>query len=429
MQKIMEFLENKVMPIAGKMAAQRHLSAVRDGMILTMPLIIIGSLFLILANFPVQSYLDYMNAHPTLKTSLLYPYRGSFELVALVATVGVAYRLAESYKTDPLASGVIALAAYFVVTPITTFTVGDATVTAMETAFFTSKGLFVGLLIALLTTEIYRKIVQKNIIIRLPDGVPPSVAKSFAALIPGFFAILVVWGIRLLVENVGSFGSVHNVVITLLQEPLTKVGTSYIGVLVIFLIIGFLWMAGLHGASIVGAVTTPIWLQMTNENALAVQNNEVVQHIITNEFKPLIFIGGSGTTLGLVIAMLLFARSQQMKQLGKLSIGPGLFQINEPVLFGMPIVLNPMMLIPFLLAPLTCITIAYFSMDLGIVAKPIGVVPPWTTPPIIQGYLITGSISGAILQIVLFIVSFFIYFPFFKMWDNQKLEEERRAQG
>jgi PTS system cellobiose-specific IIC component len=437
--KVNVFLEKYVMPFAGKLAAQRHLGALRDGLILAMPLIIIGSFFLILASFPIDAWSGkdgYLALHPQLKASLLYPFKGTFELMALIATFGIAYRLAESYKVDPLASGAISLAAYFVVTPFTAYVIGtdpktgvDILENAMPAAFFTSKGLFVGMVVAILCTEIYRYIMQKDIVIKLPDGVPPAVARSFTALIPGFIAIVAAWCLRLIIENWTSFGSVHNVVAKLLQEPLTVAGTSLVGTVILFLLIQLLWCTGLHGASIVGAVMTPVWLTLTNENAASFAAGHAVKHIATNELNDIVFIGGSGCTLSLVIAMLLFSKSQQMKQLGRLGIGPGIFQINEPITFGMPIVMNPLMMVPFILTPVISVIITYVSMDIGLVAKPIGVVPPWTMPPILQGYIITGSISGAILQLVIMAISFVIYFPFFKMWDKQKFEEEQQVQS
>jgi PTS system cellobiose-specific IIC component len=430
LSKINSVLERYIMPFAGRVAEQRHLQALRDGMVLTMPLIIIGSLFLILANLPFQAYTDFLADHPQLRTSILYPYRGTFEIMALVATFGIAYRLAESYKVDPLASGAVSLAAFFVGTPFVSYTIGqnpDGTniiETAYQTGMFTSKGLFVGMVIAILATEIYRIIIQKDIVIKLPETVPPAVARSFSALIPGFAAIMAVWILRLLVENIGDFGNLHNVVTLLLQQPLTQIGTSLVGTLITFLIITLMWSTGLHGATIVGSVMTPVWLTLSNENAASLAAGEPVKHIVTNEFNDIILIGGSGTTLALVLTMVLLARSQQLKQLGRLSIGPGVFNINEPIIFGMPIVLNPIMIIPFILTPAISVIITYLSMDMGLVAKPIGIVTPFTMPPIIGGYLITGSISGSILQLVIIAVSFFIYFPFFKIWDNQKLKEE-----
>ncbi|MCM3729879.1 PTS cellobiose transporter subunit IIC [Neobacillus cucumis] len=425
MDKITKFLEEKVMPVAGKIASQRHLSALRDAMVLTIPFIIIGSVFLILANLPIPAYIDYLTAHPKIKTALLYPFNGTFNLVALIATFGVGYRLAESYKVDPLASGAVALCSYFVVTPSTIFTVDKMVTTAMNVNYFSSQGLFVGLLIAILSTEIYRRIVQKDIVIKMPEGVPPTVAKSFTTVIPGFIAIITVWIIRLLVENLTTFGSVHNIVGKLLQQPLTNIGTSLVGTIIVFFLINLLWTIGLHGSVIANSVILPIWLQLTSENATAFAAGQPVDHIVTAEFRYLIFIGGSGATLGLVLAMVFLSKSKQMKQLGRLAIGPGLFNINEPLLFGLPIVFNPTMWIPFLITPIVTVLITYLSMDYGLVAKPIGVLPPGTTPTLINGYLMTGSVSGVILQLVLFVTSFVIYFPFFKIMDNQKYKEEQ----
>lgn len=172
---------------------------------------------------------------------------------------------------------------------------------------------------------------------------------------------------------------------------------------------------------------SPVWLTLTTENANALEAGKAVEHIVTNEFNDLVLIGGSGTTLSPVLCMLFFAKSQQMKQLGRLGIGPGIFNINEPITFGMPIVMNPIMMLPFIFAPVVAVLMAYFSMDLGLVAKPVGVVPPFTMPPILGGYLITGSISGAILQLAIIVVTFFMYYPFFRMWDKQKLAEEKGA--
>jgi PTS system cellobiose-specific IIC component len=167
-----------------------------------------------------------------------------------------------------------------------------------------------------------------------------------------------------------------------------------------------------------------------DENRIAFQNGTELPNIVTKQFIEVwINIGGSGATFTLVVAMILFARSQQMKQLGRLSTGPGIFNINEPVIFGMPVVLNPLMMVPFILTPVVLVIITYVSMQTGLVAKPAGIAVPWTTPPILSGYLATGGkISGAVIQVVNMAVAFLIYFPFFKMWDVQKYKEERQLE-
>ncbi|MGI8386911.1 PTS cellobiose transporter subunit IIC [Robertmurraya sp. P23] len=435
MSKFTDVLENKVMPVAGRIAGQRHLQALRDGLILTMPLIIVGSIFLILGFLPIPGYEEFManTFGDAWLTKLLYPVGATFDIMALIAGFGIAYRLAEKYNVEPLSAGAISVSAFLLATPFeVSFLAEGASEAVMvggaiPAALMGSKGLFVAMLIAMLSTEIYRYIIQKNIVFRLPDGVPPAVSKSFVALIPGAIVIFVVWILRILVENT-DFGSLHNIVGELLGKPLGVLGGSLIGSLVAVFLVQLLWSCGLHGASIVGGVMGPIWLAATDANRLAFQNgSDELPNIFTAQFFDLfVYIGGSGATFALVVMMLLRARSQQMKQLGRLAFGPGLFNINEPITFGMPIVMNPLMIVPFILAPLTIVITTYIAMSTGLVAKPAGIAVPWTMPPIIGGYLATGGkISGALLQLFNFCVTFAIYYPFFRMWDRQKYAEEQ----
>ncbi len=435
MSKFTDVLENKVMPVAGRIAGQRHLQALRDGLILTMPLIIVGSIFLILGFLPIPGYEEFManTFGDAWLTKLLYPVGATFDIMALIAGFGIAYRLAEKYNVEPLSAGAISVSAFLLATPFeVSFLAEGATDAVMvggaiPAALMGSKGLFVAMIIAMLSTEIYRYIIQKNIVFRLPDGVPPAVSKSFVALIPGAIVIFVVWILRILVENT-DFGSLHNIVGEILGKPLGVLGGSLIGSLVAVFLVQLLWSCGLHGASIVGGVMGPIWLAATDANRLAFQNGaEELPNIFTAQFFDLfVYIGGSGATFALVVMMLLRARSQQMKQLGRLAFGPGLFNINEPITFGMPIVMNPLMIVPFILAPLTIVITTYIAMSTGLVARPAGIAVPWTMPPIIGGYLATGGkISGALLQLFNFCVTFAIYYPFFRMWDRQKYAEEQ----
>ncbi len=437
MSKVNEFLENRVMPVAGKIAGQRHLQAIRDGIILTMPLLIIGSLFLIIAFIPIEGYDKFMADvfGDSWRTALLYPVNATFDIMSLVVSFGVAYRLAEHYKVDPLASGALALAAFLLATPfeVSFFAEGakEAVMVggAIPVALMGSKGLFVAMILAVLSAEIYRFVIQKKIVIKMPETVPPAVSRSFTALIPGFFVIGVVWIIRLIFEHT-DFGSIHNVISDLLYTPLSALGASLFGAVIAVILVQLLWSCGIHGAAIVGGVMSPIWLSLMDENRLAFQAGKDLPNVVTSQFFDLwIYVGGSGATLALVIAMLLKAESQQMKSLGRLAIGPGIFNINEPVTFGMPIVLNPLLLIPFILTPVVLTIVTYCAMDWGLVARPNGAAVPWTTPIIFSGYLATGGkISGIVMQLVNFIIAFVIYYPFFKAWDCQKLTEEKSGR-
>jgi cellobiose PTS system EIIC component len=435
MSKVNDFLENKVMPVAARVAGQRHLQALRDGIILTMPLIIIGSLFLILAYLPITGYSEFMarTFGDSWQTKLTYPVGATFDIMALIAAFGIAYRLAEKYKVDALSAGAISVSAFLLATPYSFLFQGAGMKQAIEvtggvpTALLGSKGLFVAMIIAMVSTEIYRFVIQKKIVIKMPDGVPPAVSKSFVALIPGFIVLLLVWVVRLLIEQT-SFGSLHNIVGELLQKPLGVLGGSLIGGIIAVILIQLLWSCGLHGAAIVGGVMGPIWLTAMDQNRIAFQAHQELPNIITQQFMDIfIYIGGSGATFAFVIAMLFFSKSQQSKQLGRLAIGPGLFNINEPVVFGAPVVMNPLLLIPFILTPVAVVIVTYIAMSTGMVPKPAGIAVPWTMIPIVGGYLATGGkIAGAVLQLVNMAIAFAIYFPFFKIWDKQnyKLEKE-----
>lgn len=429
------FLEQRIMPVAGRIAEQKHLQAVRDGIILAMPLLIIGSLFLIIGFIPIPGYDKFMAGvfGDQWLTKLLYPVNASFDIMALIVSFGIAYRLAEKYKVDPLSSGAISVAAFLLATPNWTMFTPEGASAAVQVGgvlamkFLGSQGLFVAMILSILSTEIYRYVIQKNIVFRLPDGVPPAVSRSFVALIPAFAVFVVVWLLRILLENT-TFESIHNIVSTVLAGPLNALGGSLIGAIVAVLVVHLLWSVGIHGAAIVGGVLGPIWLSLMDQNRAVFQANPggELPNVITQQFFDLwIFAGGSGATLALVVLMLFWAKSEQMKSIGRLSIGPGIFNINEPVTFGMPIVMNPLLIIPFILAPIVLVLVSYFAMSTGLVAKPSGVAVPWTTPPIISGYLATGGkISGSVLQLINFFIALLIYYPFFRMWDKQKLEEE-----
>ncbi|MDO5089288.1 MAG: PTS cellobiose transporter subunit IIC [Leptotrichiaceae bacterium] len=431
MDKFTKSLEEKLMPMAAKVANQRHLAAIKDGIIITVPIVIIGSVFLILAALPIPAVANFY-ATPlgaTIQKWLLYPVSVTFDMIGIITCMGVAYRLSEYYKLDGISGAIISFVSFLLVTPFTiTFTheqYGELTATGIPLNRTGSAGLFVGIIMAILAVEIFNFIVKKNLVIKMPDMVPPAVSKTFVALIPGFIIVLVSLLIRIGFENTG-FGNVHEVVTKLLTKPLTAIGGSYFGVVIVTILIHLLWTCGLHGANIVTGIVYPALYVLLDENRLAFSQGQPIPHVVTPQFFDIFqSMGGSGATFSLALMLLFWAKSKQLKEIGKLSIGPACFNINEPILFGLPIVMNPLLIIPFILAPLAAVTITYWTMKLGIVARPTGIAIPWTTPPIISGYLVTGGkISGAAVQVVNFFVTGLIYYPFFKMWDSKKLQEE-----
>ena len=431
MDKFTSMLEEKLMPIAAKIANQRHLAAIKDGIIVTVPFIIAGSVFLILANLPITAVSEFYKTESgaVLQKWLSYPVAVTFDLVAVITCLAVAYRLSESYKLDGISGALLALVSFLLVSPfLITFKhekFGELTTSGIPTGLMGSAGLFVAIIMALISTEIFNFIVKKDMVIKMPDMVPPAVSKSFAALIPAFFIITISLLIRIGFE-VTPFKSIHNVVSSLLTKPLTAIGGSYFGMMTITTLIHLLWTCGLHGANITFGIVDPALYVLMDQNRQAFEVGQALPNVVTKQFFDVFqSMGGSGTTFSLAVMLLLLSKSKQLKEIGKLAIGPGLFNINEPILFGLPIVMNPLLIIPFILAPLVTVSVTYWTMKLGFVARPTGIAIPWTTPPIISGYLVTGGkLSGAVIQIVNFFITGIIYYPFFKMWDHKKLAEE-----
>lgn len=418
-------LIEKIELIAGRIGNQRHLRALRDGIMLSMPLIIIGSIFLILGNLPIEGYTDWLS-EIGLSPILNKIVNGSFGLIALISVFGIAHSLAEYYEVDGVSAGIIALASFIIVTPDLVSDVGSG----ISYVYVGSSGLFVAILVGLLSAEIFRFFVQKDFTIKMPEGVPVAVEKSFAALLPGLMVILtwsLVYGLLLLF----GIDNIHTLLTNTLGKPLAVLGSSLWGTIIIIALNSIFWFVGIHGANTINPVFQPIWLQNTDANRIAFQAGEELPHIVTNEFMlNFVWIGGGGATIGLVICLWLFSKSKTNKAMGNLSVAPGFFNINEPVLFGLPVVLNFRLLIPFVLAPMVSAIVTYFAMATGLVAKPAGIVVPWTMPPIISGYLATGSkISGAVIQVITLLLSVAIYYPFVKSLDKAQLKLEKQEES
>lgn len=420
MNGLMGFLEEKVQPIGVKIGGQRHLLAVRDGLVLSMPLIIVGSLFLVLSSLPIPGYQELVSSvfGSEWTSTMGFVVNATFGVMALISSFGIANSLVKSYSMDGTTAGIISLCSLLLVTPLTKDNGIDMT-------YMGSKGLFVSLMIGLIVGEIYRRMVQAKIVIKLPDSVPPAVSKSFVALIPAAACLTLFWILRLVIASIG-LGNLHEVIGKVVGVPLSYVGGGFIGGLVAVLITGIFWSVGILGWDLVQSVLNPLWLQMLDENRMAFQAGNEIPHILnTTFFNVFVWMGGSGSIIGLAILLLFFSKSQQNKELGKLGFPPNVFNISEPIMFGFPVVMNPLILIPFTITPIVIYIIAYSAMATGIVAKTAGILVPWTMPPIIGGYLATGGhISGAILQLVCLLVSILIYYPFFRMIDNQYYQDE-----
>ena len=432
MENLLHVLEEKLTPIAVKLEQNRYLSAVKNSFMSAMPLLIIGSFFILLAYLPINAYTEFMlnTFGADWQRMFTIPNNISMSMMSIYVVVGIGNELAKSYRLDSMAGIFAAMASFFVVTPMHAFAEEGLGI-GIPLGNLGAAGLFVGILVAIIAVEIMRFTDKMGWKIKMPDSVPQNVSKSFSSLIPVALVIIFFNFVRIGFEQT-SYGDVQTFIFNNLQTPLTALGSTLPATIVVLIIEGVLWSFGLHGANIVGSVMQPIWLTLTAENAAAVATGQVIPNIVNYQFySNFVKVGGSGATFGLCLLLLFAAKSKQFRALGKLSIGPEIFTINESIIFGMPIVLNPIMIVPFLLTPLVLSIVAYFSMSTGLVPLTNGVNIPWTTPPVISGFLVSGW-RGAVLNIVQIALSAAIYFPFFKIADNlavkQELENEEQAQ-
>ena len=262
---------------------------------------------------------------------------------------------------------------------------------------------------------------KKNIRFKMPEGVPPAIASSFDSILPLFVCMGVFYGLSLIIQNI-SGELLPSLIMTILAPAISGLD-SLLGICLITIIAQTFWFFGLHGASITHPIRLPFMQMYLMANITAFSAGEPIVNFFTQPFwSYVITLGGGGATLGLCI-LLLRSKSVELKTLGKLSIGPAIFNINEPIIFGLPMVLNPLMMIPFIFVPVINTIIAYTCMALNIVGK--GVVEtPWTTPAPIGAALGCMDIKAGIMVIILIILDMLLYYPFFKLMEKQKLAEE-----
>ncbi|WP_368993476.1 PTS cellobiose transporter subunit IIC [Caldifermentibacillus hisashii] len=423
MNKFMEFLENMLLPIADKLNNNRYLTALRDGFMVALPLIIFGSIFVVIANFPFLDKLLGEDAYTAYQNALGPASAATLSIMGLFVIVGIGYKLTQSYGGEAIYGGVVAVAAFLILNPQEL----DGVTGVIPTAILGAQGMFLGIFTAFIAAELYRYFVKKNWTIKMPLGVPEAVSRSFSALIPITLTLSVFLVIRILFSFT-PFDTVQNFIYTIIQEPLTALGSSLPATILAVLLCQIFWFFGLHGQIIINSVFDPIWYTLNDENLKAFQAGTELPNVITKQFIDtfLVGMGGTGMTLAVILLIFLIGKSRQVKELGKLGGPAGIFNVNEPIIFGLPIIMNPLAIFPWLLAPVVVTAVTYFAMATGIVPKPAGIIVPWTTPIGISGFLATGnSWRGAVLQIVNLLIVMAIWWPFLKIMDKNYYENEK----
>ena len=419
MNNFIDNLAEKLTPLAGKLGSNRYLAVLRDAFILSFPLTMFGSIVVVLNNLPFWS--DDLKG--TLGGLFGNGQNATMSIMTIFVTFGIGYYLTRSYDEDGVFGGAVSLASYLILTPFSFTTAEGAEVSgALSLDRLGAKGMFIGMLAAFIAAEIYVRITKKGIVIKMPEGVPDAVARSFASLIPAISTLTVFLLLNALVSGVFTT-NLHDVIYTVIQKPLVGLGSGLPATLLSLFFVQILWFFGLPGQIIVNSVMDPIWNTLALENLDAFKAGEALPHIITKPFMETftVGLGGSGMTLMVVILMAFVMKSRQMKDIGRLAIGPGLFNVNEPVIFGLPIVLNASILIPWVLTPLIVTTINYFSMASGLVPAPTGVTVPWTVPLFFSGMMATNSLMGGLLQLIDVAIVGVMWYPFLKVVDKANL--------
>ncbi|MCT0055423.1 PTS sugar transporter subunit IIC [Lactococcus lactis subsp. lactis] len=463
------FINNKVLPPIMKFVNTRAMTALKNGMLFAMPFIIVGSIFLILANIPIPPVAKWLSDNGW-SAIFTQAFNVSFGILAIWAAVGIGYSYVKEagFGDVALQGGLTSLSAFFIVqslsiaNPITAALatgkeasgIGNLTGTQVTAAFEKlphamqvflnnpvtgvlnltwngGQGMIAAIIIGILSGWAYSAMMKAGWKITLPEQVPSNVANQFTSMIPTGVIVVAATVVYALFDKIGHTDAV-TFIYHWLSVPLQGLGGSFGGIIIISLLVPFFWFFGVHGGIIMGAITSAFLLPNTFANASLYQSHKLSlangAHIVTNEFyNNFINLSGSGITFGLIIFTIFFARSEQMKSIGKVELVPGLFNINEPFLFGLPLVLNPVLALPFFLVPVVVSATVYGAIYFHIVPPMNGVAAPWTTPPIISGFLI-GGWQYAVLQVIALLESILIYLPFAKKYDKMLLEQEANAE-
>ncbi|MBI1699435.1 PTS cellobiose transporter subunit IIC [Lactobacillus crispatus] len=456
-----KWVNQHIMPPIMKFVNTKAITALQNGMVYSLPFIIIGSIFLILGNIPIPAVANAIN-NSGWGAVFSQANNTTFQMMGLWAAIGIAYVYVKNENYEPLAPGLTSAAAFLM---LQNLTIDNPLINAMSkgidggmsakaitanidklpdalqaflkspvtgvinTKWLGGDGMIAAIIVGLLVGWIYTMIMKAGWTIKMPAQVPPAVSNQFTAMIPSG---VILTGSMLIYAAFNAFAHTDflNWIYNTLQIPLQGISDSFGGAIAIGFLVPFFWFFGVHGGLIMGSLVAPMLQANTADNARLFAEGKLTiaqgAHVVTNEFyNNFINLTGSGITIGLIIFTLVAAKSVQLKSIGKLELVPGIFNINEPFLFGLPIVMNPMLAVPFFLTPLVVAASTYLVIKTGIVPPLNGVAAPWTTPAVISGFLI-GGWKMAIWQACTLLISTAIYWPFARKYDKVLLAKEMK---
>lgn len=414
MDKLVTFIEEKLAPPLIKISQNKYLDAIQKSFIIFMPYLLISSIFLLVTSLPIPGWTDWVAPVAPLLSSVV---NSTLGIIAIAFSLSLGYNLGVFYnmsddRVKPLSMSLVSLVSFLMLFPLTGLEDGSI---VMSAAHFDSNGIFPAIIVSIISSELYRLTVNKNLVIKMPEQVPPMVAQSFASIIPAF-VVIVFWFLILRVFSFDLLGLVEQ-----LFEPLMVAGSSALAQFISLMLDRLLWFVGIHGSNVVGSVMSPVWTQMITENINAFAAGGEAPYLFTNvwvEYTVRVSI------LPLVVLMLM-SKVKRYKSLGKLSLAPALFNIAEPVMYGLPLVLNPILFIPWTLGYAVTFLVSYIFTAIIPVIPPMVATVPWTIPGPIAAYLgSNGSIAATLVSLFNIVLMFFIWMPFFRVLEKQELAKE-----
>jgi PTS system cellobiose-specific IIC component len=422
MQLMVSAIEQWMTPLARYLTKSRYLVALRDGFQLAMPFVIVGSICVPLLYPPFlpdsTNWLAIIWNHVSIdyRAVWLPPYQITMGLISLLVSFGVAASLAKSYGLPERLSGLTGSVSFMLLA-------GFYQNGGVDARYLGGMGLFTAIIAAIYSIEIIRFFYQRNWTIRVPDEVPKITSSGFLLIIPLFFILISLTLLNLLLQQ--HFGAVFPELVEKIFRPMIIASDSLPAVWLSLLVCNLLWFMGIHGALIVTGIMYSFWMSNILDNQAALAAGQVLPHIYVHAFWDFyLLIGGVGSTLPLAF-MALRSRSLQLRSAGKLGLLPSLFNINEPILFGFPVIMNPLFLVPFLFAPLFNATLAWYLTDWGWLDRFVAILP-WSMPsPIGAAWSANGSWRTALMSLFAFTNAWIIYYPFFKVHERLLLENKR----
>ncbi len=414
MDKIMNSLQTHLVPVAKKIAANRYLSALSETMMIVLPLIMVGSFACLFANINIPAYLAFLNSQPILLNALTSTQAFTVNLIAIYVVVILGYKVAKKLEIEPLTTTIAVLAIFVMLIP------AELNV-SIPWEWLGYKGMITGILVGMFIPTMIKWIKDKKLIIKMPESVPEFVSDSFSSLIPIALVVIFAQVINAVVVIAGQ-GSVHQFIYTVLQIPFQHLTSSLPGAMIIMFACALFMSLGVHANTIL-YVVFPMYVANGAANLQAYQAKEALPNIVTSSWFMHIVPGSIGCVLPLIVLLAFFAKSKRLKSVGKIALIPNIFNISEPVLFGAPILFNPILMIPYIATSVLNVFIGYMAIAVNLVPRMTGVEVVWSMPVVLSGFLSQGW-QFALLQVILFFIDLLIYYPFVKTYDRMLLQEE-----